>query len=214
VSHYPLLVNLEGKRVTVVGGGAVAERKVRSVLECGAHVTVVAPELAPGLRELAAVGSISHRARHYRLGDLDGATLAFVAVDDAEVSATAAKEAEAAGVLVNVADGPELCDFIVPSIMRRGRLTIAISTGGASPAWARRIRTSLEGEFGEEYARLLEATAGVRRRCLEEMADPTRRREALSALADDSLLDPARSGTVQEIEKKMEGRAGLGSETA
>jgi precorrin-2 dehydrogenase/sirohydrochlorin ferrochelatase len=211
VNHYPLLVNLEGKGVTVIGGGAVAERKVRSVLECGAEVTVVAPEITPGLSDLAAEGSIAHEAREYRSGDLGRAALAFVAVDDAEVSAAAAKDAEAEGALVNVVDRPELCSFIVPSVLRRGPLAISVSTGGASPAWARKIRTSLEGEFGEEYARLLDAAANIRKLCFEEIPDPARRREALERLADDSLLDLARSSTVEEIEKRMESRAGLGS---
>ena len=210
---FPLFLDLDGRRVVVIGGGGVAERKVRSVLECGAVVTVVAPRLTIGLRELVSGGRISHEDRPYESGDLDGAVVAFVAVDDPEVSAAAAKDAEAAGVLVNVVDRPEECGFIVPSVLRRGRLTIAISTGGASPAWARKIRERLESEFGEEYARLLEAAARVRRRCLEEIPDPARRREALERLADDSLLALARSSSVEELVREMLYRAGLVSET-
>jgi precorrin-2 dehydrogenase/sirohydrochlorin ferrochelatase len=219
--YFPLFLDLDGKRVVVIGGGGVAERKVRSVLECGAKVTVVAPRLTTGLRELVSRGRISHEERAYGSGDLDGLVVAFVAVDDPEVSAAAAKDAEAAGVLVNVVDRPEQCGFIVPSVLRRGLLTIAISTGGASPAWAKRIREGLEGEFGEEYARLLEAAARVRKRNLEEIPDRARRREALERLADDSLLALARSGSVEELVRKMEDRqerpgstgAGLASET-
>ncbi len=204
--YSPLFIDLDGRRVVVIGGGAVAERKVRSVLECGAEVTVVAPRLNVGLRELVSGGRISHEERAYRPGDLDGAAAGFVAVDDPEVSVAAAKDAATAGVLVNVVDRPELCGFIVPSVLRRGRLTIAVSTGGVSPAWARKIRERLEEEFGEEYARLLEAAARVRRRCLEEIADPARRREVLSGVADDSLLDLARSSTVEELVREMESR--------
>jgi precorrin-2 dehydrogenase/sirohydrochlorin ferrochelatase len=204
--HFPLLLDLDGRRVVVIGGGAVAERKVRSVLDCGAVVTVVAPELTVGLRELASSGRLKHEARAYRPGDLDGAALAFVAVGDPEVSAEAAKDAEAAGVLVNVVDRPEECRFIVPSVLRRGHLTIAISTGGASPAWARKIRERLEGEFGEEYEKLLDAAARVRKRCGEEIPDPARRREALSGVAGDPLLDLARSSSVEELEREMESR--------
>lgn len=210
--YLPLLLDLDGKRVVVIGGGTVAERKVRSALGCGADVRVVAPQLTSGLRELAAHGGLRHEARAYRSGDFRGAVLAFVAVDDPEASAAAAKDAEAAGVLVNVVDRPDQCGFIVPSVLRRGRLTIAVSTGGSSPAWARRIRERLEAEFGEEYARLLEAAARVRRRCLEEIPDPARRRRALERLADDSLLDLARSGDVEELVREMEARAGLRSE--
>ena len=212
MDYLPIMLDLEGDKVTVVGGGAVAERKVRILLECGADVTVVAPQLTSGLRKLAADGKVGHVARTYRSGDFDGAVLAFVAVDDPEASAAAAKDAEAAGVLVNVVDRLDQCGFIVPSVLRRGRLTIAISTGGASPAWARSIRERLEGDFGEEYARLLEATARVRGRCLEEITDPARRRDALDRLADDSLLDLARSADIDHLVREMEARAGLRSE--
>lgn len=210
--YFPVLLDLEGRRVTVVGGGAVAERKVRSALECGADVVVVAPRVTSELSELAADGRISHEERTYRPGDLDGAALAFIAVDDPEVSAAAAKDAQAAGVPVNVVDRPGLCDFIVPSVVRRGRLAIAVSTGGASPAWARKMRERLQGELGEEYEKLLDAAARVRRRCLKEIADPARRRGVLEGLADDSFLKLARSGSVEELVREMESRAGLGPE--
>jgi precorrin-2 dehydrogenase/sirohydrochlorin ferrochelatase len=96
--------------------------------------------------------------------------------------------------------------------LRRGRLTVAISTGGASPAWARKIRERLEAEFGEEYGRLLDAAARVRRRCLEEIPDPGRRREALERLANDALLDMARSLGTEDLERELAARAGFGSE--
>ena len=197
--HLPLLLDLAGRNVTVVGGGEVAERKVRTLLECGARVRVVAPRLTDALRELAAAGRMTHEDRAYAPGDLTGATVAFVAVDDPRVSAAAAEDARRSGVLVNVVDRPELCDFIVPSVVRRGQLSIAISTAGASPAWARRIRERLEKEFGEEYARLFEALARVRRELLAEIPDPARRRKALTRLADESLVELARSGSEEEL---------------
>lgn len=198
-SYFPLLLDLAERNVTVVGGGKVAERKVRTLLECGARVRVVAPRLTDGLGELAAAGRIAHEDRAYAPGDLAGATVAFVAVDDPRVSAAAAEDARRAGVLVNVVDRPELCGFIVPSVVRRGLLSIAISTAGASPAWARRIRERLEKEFGEEYARLFEALARVRREILAEIPDPARRRKAFVRLADESLVELARSGSEEEL---------------
>jgi len=198
-SYFPLLLDLAGRSVTVVGGGKVAERKVRTLLACGARVRVVAPSLTDGLGELAAAGRIAYEDRAYTPGDLTGATVAFVAVDDPHASAAAAEDARRAGVLVNVVDRPELCDFIVPSVVRRGLLSIAISTAGASPAWARRIRERLEKEFGEEYARLFAALARVRKELLAEIPDPARRRKALKRLADDSLVEFARSGSEDEI---------------
>lgn len=204
---FPILVDLAERRVAVIGGGAVAERKVRALIECGARVRVVAPGLTPGLAELASEGRIAHEARGYRPGDLEGAALAFVAVDDAAVSAAAARDAKGSGVPVNVVDRPELCDFFVPSVLRRGLLAIAVSTGGASPAWARNIRRRLEGEFGEEYARLFEALARVRRKLMAgrgaEVLDPARRRAAFERLADESLLELARSGGVEDIAAKL-----------
>ncbi len=201
--YYPMMMDLQGRPAAVIGGGAVAERKARSLVDCGAKVTVVAPELTEGLQSLVAEGAVVHRARKYERGDLDGATVAFVAVDDVDASAAAAEDARSAGVPVNVVDCPELCDFIVPSVVSRGPLTIAISTGGASPAWARKIRENLEAEFGDEYCRLLDAVGAVRRRCLESISDPERRREALKNAADDSLLELARNMEGAQLESEV-----------
>jgi precorrin-2 dehydrogenase/sirohydrochlorin ferrochelatase len=197
--HLPILVDLAGKRIVVVGGGAVAERKVRALLDCGAEVTVVAPRLTEGLSEMASAERVAHEARGYREGDLEGATLAFVAVDDPEASRRAADDARRAGVPVNVVDRPDLCDFIVPSVLRRGRLAVAVSTGGASPAWARKLRERLEAQLGDEYARLLEGLARARCRVMDEVADPAERRRALERLADDSLLEAARKGSAEDV---------------
>ncbi len=187
------MLDLRGRKVVVVGGGRVAERKVESLLACGAAVTVIAPKLTCKLQELAADGGITHEAREYRRGDIAGAALAFVAVDHPDVSASATDEAREAGVPVNVVDRPEMCSFILPSVLRRGRLTIAVSTGGASPAWARKIRERLEDDFGEEYALLLDTIAPARQWCIENIRDSRRRRELLMRLADEALLDLARS---------------------
>jgi precorrin-2 dehydrogenase/sirohydrochlorin ferrochelatase len=203
---FPLLQALQGKKIVVIGGGSVAERKIRSLLECEARVTAIAPSLTPGLSELAASQKIEHAARSYRAGDLAGATLAFVATDDPEVSAAAAGEANRLGVPVNVVDQPRLCTFVIPAVLRRGRLTIAVSTGGASPAWAGRIKERLAEEFTEEYAQLLDALARVRRDCQQSIDDPARRQLILRKLADDSLLDLARSGGAEALEAELRRR--------
>ena len=136
---FPLMLVLEGVKVVVIGGGIVAERKIRSLLECKASIKVIAPNLTSGLSELVTDRHLVHLARPYSKGDLEGASLVFVAIDDIDVSRLVAQEARHLSVPVNVVDRPELCTFIVPAVMRQGRLTIAISTGGASPAWARLI---------------------------------------------------------------------------
>jgi precorrin-2 dehydrogenase/sirohydrochlorin ferrochelatase len=202
-THLPLFLDVHDRKAVVVGGGEVAERKARALLECGARVTVVAPEVTPALARLAAEGCVAHEQRAYREGDLEGAAVAFVAVDDAETSARAASDARAVRVPVNVADRPEMCDLLVPSVLRRGRLAIAVSTGGASPAWARRLRERLEGEIGPEWGRLMDALASVRAGLMEEIADPRRRREALLRLADDACLELARGLEGEALEAAL-----------
>jgi precorrin-2 dehydrogenase/sirohydrochlorin ferrochelatase len=208
---FPAFLDLEGRRAVVVGGGGVAERKVRALADCGARVTVISPEVTSGLASLVSEGEVAHEARAYRAGDLDGAAIAFVAVDDPETSARAAEDARAARIPVNVVDRPGACDFIVPSVLRRGPLAIAVSTGGASPAWARRLRKRLEAEIGPEWERLMDALAAVRARLMEEMADAGERRVALMRLADDACLGLARELEGEELEAALLGIAREGS---
>jgi siroheme synthase-like protein len=190
---FPILMTLQDARVVVIGGGRVALRKVQSLLSCGASVELVSPHLCDGLLELAGSGRIQVARRTYRPGDLSGAVLAIAAVDDAGIGAEVAAEASRQGIPVNVVDKPELCTFIVPSILRRGPLTVAVSTGGASPAWARQIRENLERDFGPEYSRLFTALQSIRNRCRREIPDPGRRRDILERLADPQVLELARS---------------------
>jgi precorrin-2 dehydrogenase / sirohydrochlorin ferrochelatase len=143
----------------VVGGGAVATRKARKLLQAGAEVAVVSPEVLP---ELEGMGVETSR-RPYEYGDLEGADLAFAATDSREVNAAVAREARERGVRVNVADRPSEGDFAVPSTLRRGGLQVAVSTGGASPTLARRIRDELEASFGPEWAGVVEELETVRR---------------------------------------------------
>lgn len=158
-SYYPVFLDIAGKRCVVVGGGQVALRKVKTLLEYGAKVEVISPELCP---ELAAITEISVRHRQYQPGDLKGAFLAIVATNNHEINHRIAGEARSQGVLVNVVDDAEYCDFILPSLVRRGDMTIAVSTAGRSPALARKLRTRLEQDFGGEYAVLVRLIDEVR----------------------------------------------------
>jgi siroheme synthase-like protein len=146
----------------VVGGGPVAEGKVAGLLAAGARVTVVSPTVTAPLAGWAAEGRVTHRARAYRAEDLDGQQVAFVATDDAAVTRAVAADGRARGVWVNAADEPARCDFILPAVIRRGRLVVAVSTGGASPAAARAIREELEGYLTEDHAALVELAAEAR----------------------------------------------------
>jgi len=169
--YYPICVDMAGRACLVVGGGRVAERKVSGLLESGARVTVVSPALMARLEAWANEGQIRVIRRGYETGDLAGQSLAFVATDDGEVNATVAADARAAGVLINAADDPAHCDFILPAVLRRGPLTVAVSTAGASPALSRAVRDELETHFDrEDYATLLEVAAEARARLRERSA--------------------------------------------
>ena len=153
-SYYPVFLGLSGKRCVVVGGGQVALRKVKALLKHGAEVKVISPDLCPELAQMAEKKIILVLPRSYNDGDLEGAFMAIVATDDGKINRKVAGEAREREILVNVVDAPEQSAFIVPSYLRRGALTIAVSTAGKSPALARKIRTRLEKDFGAEYASL------------------------------------------------------------
>ena len=142
----------------VVGGGEVANRKARKLLQARAEVVVISPEVRPELESVAAEVHL----RPYEAGDLEGAYLAFAATDSREVNAAVAREAGERGVPVNVADRPSEGDFAVPSTLRRGRLQVAVSTGGASPTLARNVKGELEGLFGPEWAGVVEELHAAR----------------------------------------------------
>jgi precorrin-2 dehydrogenase/sirohydrochlorin ferrochelatase len=156
---YPIFLNLDGKRCVVVGGGAVANRKARKLLQARAEVVAISPEVKP---ELESVATEVHR-RPYREGDLEGASLVFAATNRREVNAAVTREARGRGIPVNVADEPSEGDFALPSVLRRGQLQVAVSTGGASPTLARRVRNELESAFGSEWAGVVEALGRARR---------------------------------------------------
>jgi precorrin-2 dehydrogenase/sirohydrochlorin ferrochelatase len=183
-----MFVDLSGRRCAVIGGGSVAERKVGGLLACGASVKVISPKLTRNLRKWAEGEKIEHVPRGYEKGDLKGAFLVIAASNDGEVNDRVRREASALGIPANVADRPESCGFFIPSVVRRGLLTLAISTGGASPALAKRLRTDLEEQVGPEYAGLLKALERLRAEVLEKVKDPAERRRILQSAGGDAGL--------------------------
>jgi siroheme synthase-like protein len=169
---FPLFVDLTGRSCVVLGGGAVAERKVEALLAAGAEVTVISPEVTDALGALSAAGRLVHIARGYETGDLAGFALAFAATDDGAINAAVADAGRRHGVWVNAADDPANCDFILPAVLRRGALTVAVSTGGASPALARVVRDEIDAYLPAGYADLTEIAARVRRDLRERSAAP------------------------------------------
>jgi precorrin-2 dehydrogenase/sirohydrochlorin ferrochelatase len=192
-SYYPLFIKMEGVDVLVIGGGKVAERKVRSLLKAGARVLLVSPIVTSGLRRLIDGGRITWRERVFQPSDLDGVRLAFCATDDAGMHSLAVKEGKQRGVLMNVVDVPELCEFIVPSVVQRGDLTVAVSTGGSSPALAKKIRKEMDAHFGPEYREFLKLLKQVRPIVQGALRDVQRRR-LFRELADSEVLDLLRKG--------------------
>ena len=173
---YPIFLNLDGKRCVVVGGGAVANRKARKLLQARAEVVAISPEVKPELESVAT----EVRRRPYREGDLEGASLVFAATNLREVNAAVAREARGRGIPVNVADEPSEGDFALPSVLRRGQLQVAVSTGGASPTLARRVRYELESAFGSEWAGVVEELDRARR-------DGRRAEEELEEVVEECL---------------------------
>lgn len=163
MGYYPLFLELSGRPCLVVGGGPVAQRKVEALLGVGASVTVISPTLTADLEVLAKDRRIRHVGRAYRSGDLVGHQLAFVATDDGQVNGAVAEDGRRQGVWVNAADDPAHCDFILPSVLRRGELVVAVATGGSSPALSRAIRAELEAYFTDDYTMLAQVVAEVRR---------------------------------------------------
>jgi precorrin-2 dehydrogenase/sirohydrochlorin ferrochelatase len=167
-SYYPVFLDLNGRKCVVIGGGNVALRKVESLLENNAEVGVVSPEVCAELVQMAAAGKISVQRRVYQKGDLDGAFVVVAATNNNTVNSQIADEARELSVLLNVVDDAEKSNFIVPATVRRGEVTIAVSTSGRSPALARKIRTILEEHFGEECGTLALVVNDVRRELKEQ----------------------------------------------
>jgi siroheme synthase-like protein len=198
---YPAILLLDGRLAVVIGGGQVAARKVRTLRDAGARVRLISESVTGRLRELADSGEIEVIERRYEEGDLQGAAVAVAATDDEEVNRGVYAEATAAGIPVNVVDNTALCSFIAPSIIRQGDLVIAISTGGAAPALAVRIRERLEREFGEEYARFLALTSELRE-TVTVPGDQDERAKAWYRVVDSDVMDLVRAGDMEAARER------------
>lgn len=187
--YYPISLQLQDQPCVVIGGGKVAEGKVEGLLAAGARVTVVSPDLTPHLRGLIDQNEIEHIARSYRTGDLSGAFVVICATDQPEVNHQVWQEASAYGQLVNVVDDPPRCNFIAPAILRKGDLTIAISTAGKAPALAVRLKERLQQGIGPEYERFLELAGQLREPLAQRVPDFETRKALWYELVDSYALD-------------------------
>jgi precorrin-2 dehydrogenase/sirohydrochlorin ferrochelatase len=210
MKYYPIFLRLAGRRCVVVGGGTIAARKVESLLAAGAHVAVISPSLTAELAARAARGELDHAKRPYRSGDLAGALLAYAATDDEAVQAAVAREAAAGGVLLNVVDRPQSCTFIAPSVLQRGDLTVAVSTGGGSPALARRVREDVGRALGPEYERALDVLARLRRHLHTRALSSAERQRILTGLVGSDLLDRLRAPDTGAVDRLLAEHVGGG----
>lgn len=201
--YYPVLLDLEGKKCVVVGGGKVAERKVESLLSCGARVEVIAPNSVDGLINLAEIDRVSVTARSYQSGDLAGSFLVVAATDDPHVNSVVWEDATRQGLLVNVVDDPAHCNFIVPSVIRRGDLVVSFSTSGQSPALAKKLRKELEEVIAPEYGPLLELLGKLRDEVKSRVPDAERRAAIWQELVDSDILDLLREGRCDLVETRV-----------
>ena len=198
--YYPVNLDIQNKGCLVVGGGRIGERKVRTLVGCGAKVTVIAPEATEQLKALASDGLIHLERRAYQPSDQDGKFLVIGATDDEEINQQINLDAAKQGTLCNIVDRPEACTFVLPAIVQQGDLLIAISTSNKSPALAKRIRQTLEKEFGPEYTVLLNLMGSIRQRLLAEGKSTHARKLMFERLLDKGLLEMIRKGRTQDID--------------
>jgi precorrin-2 dehydrogenase / sirohydrochlorin ferrochelatase len=190
-AYYPLFLDLSGRRCLVVGGGSVAERKVKMLLACGAQVTVVAPRINKGLRRLAEITRVKIIERVFKDPDVRATALVFAATNEKTVNHKVRGAAAAHGILVNVADDPELCDFIVPSIVRKGPIVIAISTSGTLPMLAKKLRQEIEATVLRDHARYATKVGWLRKLLMSNVKDRATRQKILRDIRKASLSEIA-----------------------
>lgn len=190
-SLFPMFIKLQGKQVLVVGAGNIGEQKIAGLLETGARIRVVALEASAGIREWARVGRIELEIRAFANDDLHGAFLVIVATSSRLLNERVYYEAQRLGVLCNVVDVPDLCDFFYPSVVRRGDLQIAVSTAGQSPSLAQKIRQQLEKQFGPAYGPWVAELGETRKQILASDLDKDRKLELLHSLASREAFEAA-----------------------
>ena len=208
--YFPALLDLQGRLCVVVGGGRVAERKIRSLLKAGALVRVISPEITEPLFRLERKGGIVHHPRSFRSGDLHGAFLSIAATDDRATNERVSRQALRLRIPVNVVDDPAHSSFIVPSLVKQGDLLVAISTSGQSPALAKLLRQKLQKEIGPEYSFLLRLLGAVRKRVLSLGWGQKWNQRIFRKLVRDDLLSLIRKRDWRRLEARMENILGPG----
>ncbi|RXT07806.1 bifunctional precorrin-2 dehydrogenase/sirohydrochlorin ferrochelatase [Ammoniphilus sp. CFH 90114] len=201
MKNYPMMMKLTGQRLVVIGGGRVAERKIRGFVNTGAEITVISPECTDSIKSWAALGKLKYIAREFQEEDLHGASFIIAATNDPEVNVQI-YQAKRAYQWINVVDRPDLCTFTVPSLVTRGDLQIAISTGGKSPGLSRKMRKQMESWIGQEYGEYLEFLGQQRKEILGLDLLPDVKRSLLTAMLDDRFLQWTKEGNLETRSKE------------
>lgn len=199
-NYYPAFIDLCGKNCIVVGGGKVAERKIASLLGAGANVTVISPDLTYTIEKHKKNGRIKHIKRNYKKGDLKNAFLVIAATSDEKINSRVSGDAP---FLVNVVDRPELANFIVPSVVSRGHMTIAISTSGASPAMARAVRKELELLYNKNFGHFLAFLRQLRKKAMRDIPEKKERERLLKEVASKEILSILRKNGFKAAKNKV-----------
>ncbi len=202
-SYYPVYLNLRGRTCVLIGGGKVAERKCISLLKAGADVTVISPFITKKIEDYKNKGMIKHICRSYRKGDLRSAYIVIAATDSEETNRNVYEELKGKNVLFNVVDNPELCTFIVPSIVERGNLKIAISTGGISPAVSKQLRKELEVLYSKDFSRYLNLLEDLRGQIKDRIKDRQEREDLLRQLASPEFINILREKGFKAAKEKI-----------
>jgi precorrin-2 dehydrogenase/sirohydrochlorin ferrochelatase len=197
--YYPIFLDVLGRKCLVVGGGGVGTRKVVTLLECGASVTVVSPAASEKLVEMADNNLITLIKKPYESSDLDGMFLVFGTTDDEELNRQISVDAEKLNMLCNIADRPRVCNFILPAIVNRDDFVLAVSTSGKSPAFAKKLRKELEGQFGDEYAEFLRLMGAVRKKLLRQEHEPEAHKPLFEKLICSGLIEMIKDNQKEEI---------------
>ncbi len=210
MKYYPVNLDIRNRDCLVVGGGAVGTRKVKTLVECGGVVTVVSPQASAKLTQMAADGLITLESRAYRTNDIEDKFLVIGATDDETLNRQIHADADGRNTLCNIADRPEICNFILPAIVNRGDLVLAVSTSGKSPAYAKRVRKELEKQFGEEYEPFLRLMGAIRERLLREKHEPEAHKPLFEKMINAGLLDLVRENKTEQIDTLLRDVLGKG----
>jgi precorrin-2 dehydrogenase/sirohydrochlorin ferrochelatase len=207
MKYYPVFLNLEGKKAVVIGGGKVAERKAIALIKSGALVKIISPTITQVLERYKKKGLIKHVRRNYKKGDLKGAFVVIIGTSSRETNIKIANDARQltgdGSPLINIVDSPNEGNFIVPAVIRRGPLTIAISTEGCSPAVSKAIRKEIERSYGSEFARYIRFAGLMRQKAMEKITDTREREKFLKTLASPDIFNTLRSKGLSIVSEKI-----------